>query len=93
MKKLFTIFLVLIIAFTTVACNIGNNNEGEINNNEVVKTDKYLLKDGRSDYVVVLPNNSNSMENTAAEEFVSIFNESTGYFARGSRGRCGGSRG
>lgn len=79
MKKLFTIFLVLIIAFTTVACNIGNNSEGEINNNEVVKTDKYLLKDGRSDYVVVLPNNSNSMENTAAEEFVSIFNESTGY--------------
>ncbi len=77
MKKLLTIFLVLILAFSTVACNNSNNSGSNIDN-EVVKTDKYLLKDGKTDYVIVVPENSNSMENIAADEFVTIFKESTG---------------
>lgn len=78
MRKILIIFLVLVMAFCTFGCT-GCKSCGEENDNpEVIKTDKYLLKDGKTDYVIVVPEKSDSMENIAAEEMISIFNESTG---------------
>ena len=77
MKKLVALFLMFVFALSAVACG-GNGQQGaQEENPEVVKTDKLLLEDGQTDYVVVVPENSTSMENVAAEEFVSIFEEAT----------------
>ena len=67
----------LILAFSTVACGSNEQQGVQEKNPEVVKTDKLLLQDGQTDYVVVMPQNSNAMENIAADEFVSIFKEAT----------------
>lgn len=77
MKKILSLFLVLIMALATVACKSKEKQSAHEEIPEVIKTDKLLLQDGKTDYVVVLPENSNAMENIAAEEFVSIFKEST----------------
>ncbi len=43
-----------------------------------VETEDYLVKDGKSDYVVVLPESSSTFEKKAKDEFLLLFKKATG---------------
>lgn len=77
MKKLLTILLAFIFVFTAVSCSgqVPPPNTGDNDPNE---TGKFLLENGRTEYSIVIPENSSSMENIASEEMINFFYEATG---------------
>lgn len=74
MKKFIIILLIIVCLFSTVACK----NDGQKENTDQTFTGKYLLYNGVTDYVVVLPDNANSFEVFASEELTTLFSEATG---------------
>lgn len=56
----------------TVGTGVG------IHNFNISATNDYLVKEGKSDYIVVLPKNANEYEELAVEELTSLFYEATG---------------
>ena len=73
MKKIISLLLCIFLLFTCVSCSKPANDISE-----EVKTGEYLLKDGKSEYVVVKPENSTYNETVAVEEFITLFSEATG---------------
>lgn len=75
-RKFFVIILALFICLTTSGCNFlkQTENEEEI----IVETDYYLVKDGKTDYTIVLPKDCDKNISFAAEELVQFFKEATG---------------
>ena len=92
MKKISAILLSLILTiiasgFSTVDNAASNNllggNAVQTYSNEIGKYDgeetgEYLLQNGISGYFIVLPNNYTGVENTASQELLLMFYESTG---------------
>lgn len=73
MKKIITLLLGLLFAFSCFACS-------QCNDDSAVKkgTGEYLLKDGKTEYVIVKPLHARAEENMAVDEFVMLFFEATG---------------
>ena len=89
-SKLFTkillVFLSLTMSLSAFACdNSGNEQERssqipKYNGTHVMtadKTDKYIVKDGASEYKVVVPLNQTGFEKTAVQEFSYLFKKAT----------------
>ena len=89
-SKLFTkillIALSLIMSLSAFACDTSEetadryNTIPKYNGTHVMtaeKTDKYIVKDGASDYKVVVPLSQNSFEKTATQEFSYLFKKAT----------------
>jgi len=80
MKKIFTKILALLCVFVFVfacACNSSNNNQNETNNGPDVVSGKYIVKDGNSEYCVVVPNDATEMVLLAAQEITYAIKEAT----------------
>ncbi len=93
MKKWLTVFLATLLSLsclTTAACKGCNGNEGNdggeeeqigftnpLRNYTFTETNDYLLKDGKTDYVVVIPEVASSDILTAKDEFVELFRKAT----------------
>lgn len=90
--KIFAILLVVLLSFNTFACgnnessnNGGGNNAGgggaPAKEKEIEELDEevFILKNGRSDYKVVIPSTSTRDEQLASSELTYLFKEGTGY--------------
>lgn len=84
MKKILTLFLAIIMIFGAVACtpsnenNNVNNNKPNGSNGTETSTGKYILKNGLTDYKIVMPEENTDVEESACNELVALFFESTG---------------
>ncbi len=91
MKKFLIKFLALTLCFTlcfSFACGNANNggngggttDQGQLGVHQLnmESTDKFLVKDGKTDYTLVLPANGTDKITTAKNEFVYLFNKATG---------------
>ena len=89
-NKLFTkillVFLSMIMAFSAFACDDSteeverSSQFPKYNGTHIMtaeKTDKYIVKDGASDYKVVVPLTQDKYEKTAAQEFSYLFKKAT----------------
>ena len=90
MKRIVSLILVLISCFSFALSGCGNDGKG--NNKEEVRkrytgthifnvqesNDDYLVKDGRSDYRILVPEKETKYTNLGASEFATLFRESTG---------------
>ena len=80
MKKLLTLILAIVCAFTAVACApvapVDPEDPVEENNGTVIST---LYKMGKSNYKIVLPEEPTTEEVFAADDFNVLFSEATGY--------------
>ena len=94
MKRLFNIILVFALLFTLVGCakNKTENNTTP-STKEVVRhtfdkgihrlnstdvSDKYIVKDGKTDFIIVKPTKSDSILTLAVSEFTTFFERATG---------------
>lgn len=90
--KLFSKILLLLLAtvmmFSSIACN-ANDKDGEVDEGRIPTfygihdftappTDRYIVKDGSTDYIVVTPQEQTSYEKTATQEFTHLFAKATG---------------
>lgn len=84
MKKCykFICFIMVVVSCLTVAAckkkddgNSGGEDLSEINR---VVSNKYIVRNGMSDYYIVLPENAMEKETFAATEFAYIIKEATG---------------
>ena len=80
MKKIISILLATFMLFCCFSCsdNKGTNSSTDEVITDEILTSEYILKNGRTDYAIVLPENSNSYEETAASELSLLFYEATG---------------
>lgn len=86
MKLKFTTLLgtsIAVLTFSLTSCGEQKNTNKYsdfvgIHQFNAPETDKYLLKDGVCDYVVVIPNNPSQKERVAREEFCYFFKKATG---------------
>ncbi|MBQ3356182.1 MAG: DUF4838 domain-containing protein [Oscillospiraceae bacterium] len=87
-KRVLSLLLVLTLLLGIAGCsgNTGTDTPTEAGEEpeELKPTgtmleDKYLVKDGASDYVLVLPENAMKYEELAAEEFTTFMQQATGY--------------
>lgn len=74
-------------AFSGCDCNSGSNGdtdntnktiEGTIHDFTMKETDEYLVKNGRTDYALVIAEDANSFDRTGRDEFVTLFKQATG---------------
>ena len=86
-----SIILAIVIVFLCASCSCGNN-EGDSSivqssksivlggdrRYKAVETNEYFMKDGKSDYRIVIPVDAKEMETMAAEELVYFIKEATG---------------
>ena len=79
MKKLFALFLCVILAMCTlVACQNSEENNSDENKEETEMTDIDLITNGRTDYKIIYPANATEFEMFAVNELVYFFNQATG---------------
>lgn len=76
MKKKLSFILAVILLLSTLLCACGTNEAKDAYKTELA--DKYLIKQGVSDYVLVLPNAALEYETYAAEEFAYFVEQATG---------------
>ena len=74
MKKTISILLVIVCLFSAVACKPQDKVEVK----DETFSGEYLLYNGATDYMVVVPEQANSNEILALDEFTSLFSEATG---------------
>ena len=88
MKRITVIILTLCMILSCLFSIAGCSNESQQDNTslykgvhiqEISKTEHFLLRNGRSDYQIVIPKKFTSNENLASQEIVSLFKEGTGY--------------
>lgn len=82
-KRLFCAVCALIAAATAFSgCSANkiylDNGNGEKQSEYTFVSDEYIVKNGKSDYVIVVENNPSSELKTAASELTSFFAEATG---------------
>ena len=99
MKKLLSIILSSLIAVSVCGCaktesnatpvtpefNSANTFSEDVGKYQQDYSAHYLLQNGHSEYVIVLPDNFTGTENTAAQELLLMFYESTGLKLRSVR--------
>lgn len=84
---------VFLVASTLLTCAVGCTDENEITENipagvekadyvgthdfTMTETSEYLVKDGKTDYILVTEAELTSIEQTAKEEFITLFEEAT----------------
>ena len=92
MKKIIAIFLSLLVTFTAFGFTSGgsvptddtsNLNSASAYSNEIGKyegenSQHYLIQNGVTEHVIVLPNDASSVLSNAAQELLLVFYESTG---------------
>ncbi len=87
MKKFIIMMLVAIIALLGTACdcsgeedeNTDENRKSQIHNYSVEETNKYFIKNGKSDYVIVFPSQASShLTDEAVSELTYFFKQATG---------------
>ena len=81
--KILIFLLALVFTVSAFACNSSkkppDDNGGGTVNPPVVYTDKELVKNGASEYKIVIPAAASNKEELAASEFNDIFALSTGF--------------
>ena len=83
-KKIIVIVVVVSCLLSVVACKGGSNDDTTSDNNvninkpEVQYSDGVLIKDGKSDYKLLMPADPSVKENLALAEFNELFALSTG---------------
>ncbi len=94
LKSIICIMLTLIVSFGVFATGCGGDEFTDANadrrlryrtyqgthdyTSPDVDTEDYIVKDGKSDYVVVVSENATALERTAKNEFLSLFKRATG---------------
>ena len=87
LKKLATTILVFVIAVACCSCTSGGNEHTSENTNSgketehqqiIEKTDGYFLKDGKTDYKLLLPDSADDNIEFAAQDFNHFLKEATG---------------
>ena len=78
MKKLISILLVLLLLVGAVGCSKKNTPEKEEGSSDQVATEHFVLKNGFTDYKIVMPVNPTSVEDSAKSELLVLFEEATG---------------
>lgn len=88
MKKLISVLIAILIAFSSislVSCKQNQNSQSEkkavyngTHDYTAPETDKYIVIDGKTDYLIVVPSNADKEENIARSEFVELFRQATG---------------
>ncbi len=85
--KLITLILCAVMCLSCVACNQGNSeNPDEIikvshtgtHDISAKKTDSFLVKDGKTEYSILMPSNSGKYLNVARTELITLFKRATG---------------
>ncbi len=76
MKKIISILLVIVCVFSFVACAHSENPQNQVSDETF--SGKYIMQNGVTDYVVVIPENADTYETLARNELVLLFNEATG---------------
>ena len=78
MKKSFiNIINVILVATFLVGCK-GNQDKGSSSQHAEIIQDKYIVKNSRSDYNIVIPKNAKAKEKTAANELSTYLRKSSG---------------
>ena len=78
MKKLISILLVLLLLVGAVGCSKKNTPEKDEGSSDQVATEHFVLKNGFTDYKIVMPVNPTSVEDSAKSELLVLFEEATG---------------
>lgn len=88
MKKILIVFLIIALSFSAFACKkkkteetVPNNApvfDGGVHESEYTETDRYIFKNGASDYSIVISASAPSIERTAAVELAEFLYQSTG---------------
>lgn len=87
LKKTISI-IVTILLFVSVLAGAGCKKEtvkddtivlSTVHGGKATKTDKYIYKDGKTDYVIVIPDSPSSNESKAGAVLASYFGEATGH--------------
>lgn len=82
MKKIISLLLSIIVVFGCVACGGSEQNENGNGSNvavDQVLTDRYVLRNGITDYKILIPSGEiTEFEKTAGEELTLLFKEATG---------------
>ena len=74
-KKLISIFISIMVFFSATACTSPKPEEESYKEQNV--TDKYIVQNGQTDYVIVVPENTPSTIKEAASELIYFFKEAT----------------
>lgn len=84
-NRIIITLLIFIFSFSLVACGKDDDSNYVINNTSnpnhsvsVKLTEEYLMKDGTTDYKILIPSQDSALINFAVSEFKEIFFESTG---------------
>lgn len=79
-KRIITLSLAAIMLFASACSSCGGNKEEENNNHGGTVTDAegFIVEDGKTDYVIAIPQEPQSLEKYAAEDFQKLFLEATG---------------
>lgn len=81
MKKMFriiTLIMAFVLLISVTACGKNKNREPD-NQTKITETDNYLVKDGKSDYVIVYPHDAETTHiQTSIDELQLFFYEATG---------------
>lgn len=78
MKKVTALFLTGVLCCSFVACNGDSGNQSSSVEEPVVETEHYLVKDGKSSYTILLPENASNSEILCASEINTFLAEATG---------------
>ena len=87
-SKILLVFLTAVMMFSSIGCNFNKKGDGAdegrvptfygVHDLTATPTDRYMVKDGASDYIVVAPQEQTSYEKTATQEFSYLFTKATG---------------
>lgn len=89
-KTLITCLMAIVMGFTAfVGCkeedsssdnssNTQTTLEGTLHDFTMSETDEYMVRNGRTEYALVLSETANSFERTGRDEFVTLFKQATG---------------
>ena len=87
-SKILLVFLTAVMMFSSIGCNFNKKDDGAdegrvptfygVHDLTATPTDRYMVKDGASDYIVVAPQEQTSYEKTATQEFSYLFTKATG---------------
>lgn len=81
-KKMIQRFIAFIIVGTTMLMGFSsckpNADSSTDKNNEMIETSEFIVKDGKTDYKIVMDSNPSSDEEFAKSELLDIFSQATG---------------